>query len=153
MKPDSIRKFDWLYLGSIAVGLVGILFGYRAMSAQVEAQMTAQGAAGLGMGVVIAGLAIGIGISLALWFTISVMRIGFVKWILIALIAWSVYTSFGALAGTFDLALVCGLASTLMSIVAVSYLFRADAEAWFAARASGDGVEGEWDGTEGRDPD
>ena len=28
MKPGSIRKFDWLYLGSIAVSLLGFVFNY-----------------------------------------------------------------------------------------------------------------------------
>lgn len=150
MKPDSIRKFDWLYLGSIAVGLIGIVFGYRAMSAQVEAQMAAQGAEGLGVGVVIAGIVIGIAINLALWAAISIWRIGLLKWILIALIAWSIYTTFGALAADFNIAMVCGFVSTLMSIVAVSYLFRPDAEAWFAEREAGEGDD-DWDGLDGGD--
>lgn len=32
MKPASIRKFDWLYLGSVAIGLLGVALNYGAIA-------------------------------------------------------------------------------------------------------------------------
>ena len=42
MKPGSIRKFDWLYLGSIAVSLLGFVFNYDTIAAQTNAELAAQ---------------------------------------------------------------------------------------------------------------
>ena len=56
MKPGSIRKFDWLYLGSIAVSLLGFVFNYDTIAAQTNAELAAQGVEGLSTGVLIGGL-------------------------------------------------------------------------------------------------
>ncbi len=133
MKPDSVRKFDWLFLTSIATGLLGVVLGYPTIAAQLEAELAAQGGAGLGPALLVGGVGLAIAINLALWFAISKLRIGFVKWVLIAMIAWSLYSSLGAFSAGLDAPLVCGLASTAMSIAAILYLFRADARAWLAA--------------------
>ena len=79
MKPGSIRKFDWLYLGSIAVSLLGFVFNYDTIAAQTNAELTAQGVEGLSTGVLIGGLLFGTAISLALWFMISILRIELAK--------------------------------------------------------------------------
>jgi uncharacterized membrane protein len=41
MKPAAIRKFDWLYLGSIAVGVLGFALTYGTLADSVSAELTA----------------------------------------------------------------------------------------------------------------
>jgi len=140
MKPASIRKFDWLYLGSVVIGLLGVALNYGAISSATEADLAGQGHAGMGMGILIAGVAFGIAISLALWFMISILRIGLAKWLLVILTAWSVVTSGVAIATTFDATMVWGLVSTVMTVLAIWFLFQPDATEWFAEKG-GNGPE------------
>ena len=135
-KPDSIRKFDWLYLGSLAIGLLGLVLGWDSIMTQMNEQMAAEGVALEGSvptAAIIGGALIGTAISLALWFLISVLRIEFIKWILIVFVVYSVFSILGGLALTgFDLVQISGIISTILSIAAIAMLFRADAKAWFA---------------------
>ena len=139
MKPGSIRKFDWLYLGSIAVSLLGFVFNYDTIADQTNAELAAQGIEGLSTGVLIGGLLFGTAISLALWFMISILRIELAKWLLLLLTAWSVLTTATAAASVFDSSVAWGLISTIMTIVALWFLFQPDAKAWFAEKKGGDG--------------
>ncbi|MEG9269547.1 hypothetical protein [Qipengyuania sp. Mu-71] len=141
MKPASIRKFDWLYLGSVAIGLLGVALNYGAIASLTEADLAGQGYADMGAGVLIAGVLFGIAISLALWFMISVLRIGLAKWLLVVLTAWSVVTSGVAIVTNFDATMVWGLVSTVMTVLAIWFLFQPDATAWFAEKKGGNGAE------------
>ena len=58
MKPESIRRLDMFYLGSIALSLVGYLISYDAMVRQMEAKTAAAGVQ-LGSGTFIAANALG----------------------------------------------------------------------------------------------
>jgi len=77
MKPASIKKFDKLYLGSILVSLIGIVFGWDTMMTDMNTQIAASGTAVDGMGGIVSGaaiggIALGLGISLLLWALVSV---------------------------------------------------------------------------------
>lgn len=129
-KPESIRKFDMLYLGSLVVTLVGFVFSYSDLTEQVRRESAAAGIE-LGGGVLLVGIAFSMAISLLLWFLISKKRIEFVKWILILLLLWSLVSlpqAFGDGLQAIDL---MGLASTIMQVIAAYFLFRPDAKAWF----------------------
>lgn len=139
MKPASIKKFDLLYLGSVAVGLLGVFLGWDMMMAQVNAEMARsgtelQGMEGVMSGALVGGIAIGIGISLLLWALISVWRIDFAKWILILFIAWG---AISLLRGPTDWAgtnAILGAVSTLMGAAAIYFLFQPDAKEWLTAK-------------------
>ena len=137
-KPDSIKKFDLFYLGSIVVGLLGIVFGWDMMMEQMNADFVAQGLepdSGIATGAIIGGTVLGIVISLALWFLISVSRIEFVKWILALFVLWSLFTmAVGISATGFDMVQITGIVSTILSIAAIYMLFKPDAKEWFAAK-------------------
>lgn len=141
MKPASMKKFDWLYLGSIAVGLLGLLLNYGTLSAQAQAEFTKQGLSGMEDAMLLGGVLFGVAISLAIWFLISVLRIELVKWVLILLTAWSILTSAKSISLGFDSTMVWGLASTIMTVVAIWFLFHPDAKAWFAAKRGDSGTD------------
>lgn len=140
MKPDSIRKFDWLYLASIVAGLLGIAIGWDTMTELVDAQLTASGAEGMGEGLrmsAMIGVALlGAAISFALWFLISALRVELIKWILILMVAWTLVTMPASFAkvGGFGPMHVPGAVSTILTIAAIWFLFRPDAKAWFAEK-------------------
>ncbi|WP_370190154.1 hypothetical protein [Qipengyuania sp.] len=140
MKPASIRKFDWLYLGSLGVNLIGILLNFDSLSAQAEAEFAARGMAESGAGMLVGSLLIGLAINLGLWFLISVLRIGLAKWALVLLTAWSILTTVKSLSLGLESIMVWGLLSTVMTLVAIGFLFRPGSRDWFAAHR---GIGGE----------
>lgn len=138
-KPASIRKFDWLYLGSLGVNLIGILFNFDSLSAQAEAEFAARGMAGSGTGMLVGTLLIGLAINLGLWFLISVLRIGLAKWALVLLTAWSILTTVKSLSLGLESIMVWGLLSTVMTLAAIGFLFRPESRNWFAAHRGNGG--------------
>lgn len=139
MKPASIRKFDWLYLGSLGVNLIGILLNFGLLSAQAEAEFAARGMAGSGAGMLVGSLLIGLAINLGLWFLISVLRIGLAKWALVLLTAWSILTTVKSLSLGLESIMVWGLLSTVMTLVAIGFLFRPESRDWFVAHRGNGG--------------
>ena len=137
-KPQSMKFFDWLYLGSLAIGLIGLALGWDAMMEQMNAEFAAQGLepdSSFATSAIVGGFIFGVGISVALWFLVSIMRIEFVKWIVALFTAYGVVSLAGGIAmAGFDMIQLSGIVSTLMSIVAVVMLFRADSKAWFDAK-------------------
>ncbi|WP_370033993.1 hypothetical protein [Qipengyuania mesophila] len=132
MKPASIRTFDWLFLGSLGVTLLGILLNFGTLSAQAETEFAAQGLPEMGTGMLIGALVLSLAISLGLWFLISVLRIGLARWALVLLTAWSILTTAKSLELGFDSTMAWGLLATVMTVAAIWFLFRPDARAWFA---------------------
>ena len=98
MKPAAIKKFDWLYLGSVSVGLLGFALNYGAIADQANAELAAGGLEGAANGLLIGSMLVGVAINVALWFLVSVLRIGFVKWIIVLFVAWGLLSLGTALA-------------------------------------------------------
>ncbi|MEZ5680961.1 MAG: hypothetical protein R3E14_06650 [Erythrobacter sp.] len=131
MKPASIKKFDWLYLGSVAVGLAGVALNYGNLVEAADAELAAQGVESMGGGLMAASLLFVSGFSLALWFLISVLRIEVVKWLIAAITAWSLYSYLGNFEPELDQLVVLQIVSTVMTVAALYFLFQPDAKAWF----------------------
>lgn len=138
MKPASIRKFDLLYLGSIALSIVGFALGYGAMTEMVQTELAAAGAAAevgaMSSGMLIGGILFGVAISVAIWFLISVLRIEIVKWLLIVLTVWGATYIPAMFADGIQATDATSLVGTAMTIAAIYFLFQPDAKAWFAEK-------------------
>lgn len=136
MQPDSIRRFSLFYLGSLAVSLLATFVGFDVLLAEVEAQSQASGLA-LGPEVVLGGIAVNVAITLLLWYLVA--RKGFViaKWIVVLLFLFTLVTSVpGILAGGLQVYEAISLAAVALQAVAVFYLFKPDAKAWFSGGRS-----------------
>ena len=135
-KPASMKMFDLLYLGSIAVGLIGLALSWDGLVAQMIAEFDAQGLESdeaTASATLIGGFAFATAINLVLWFLLSVLRIAFVKWVLILFLLWGIFSIIvGLTQAELGLQQVSGLVSTLMSCAAIYYLFRPDAKEWLA---------------------
>ncbi len=84
---------------------------------------------------------VGVAINVALWFLVSVLRIGFVKWIIVLFVAWGLLSLGTALASgeIASLNLIFGIISSLMVIASLYFLFQPEATAWLAAKSDDDG--------------
>ncbi|QWC56746.1 hypothetical protein F7D01_06250 [Erythrobacter sp. 3-20A1M] len=135
MRPESIRKFDMLYLASIVVAIVNFFLGYGEMTAQAEAQMAANGLDMANAGTFLIGsFVVGMAISIGLWALISRLRIELVKWILILFFLWGLVSLPTMLQGDFSLMMVLTIVTYILQGVAIYFLFRPDAKAWFAEK-------------------
>ena len=140
MKPASIRKFDWLFWASIIVGLGALAIGWDVVEAQVMAELAGSGDEQIGGTIVAVVIAIGaltmVALGLAIWSAISIWRVEFVKWVVVALVAYSLWTLPQAIM-TEDGLLVANLVSlisTALTAAAAWFLFQPDAKAWFDAK-------------------
>ena len=145
MKPAAIKKFDWLYLGSIVVGLIGFALNYGTVADQTSAELAADGIEGATTGLLIGGMLFGVAINVALWFLVSVLRIGFVKWIIALFVAWGLLSLGMAIASgqTAGTNFIFGIISSLMVVVSLYYLFQPEAKAYLDAKRGDDGAASE----------
>jgi len=146
MKPESIRRFDLFYLGSIALSLVGYLVSYDKIVAQMEAKTAAAGMQ-LGSGTVMVTIVLGTALNLLLWFLVSRKALSVGKWIIVLLFvvglgsAVGLVGSPGLFSGTWTLLKTISALTLLLEAAAVYYLFRPDAQTWFAGKGSNDTAE------------
>jgi len=137
LKPQSIKLFDFFYLGSTFLSVLGFITGYR----NAEAQLAAQGAErGLSISpLVITGLfAVSILISLLLWYLVSRKRMVVAKWIIVFFFLLSLVGVGDYFVGTMALAEIYSLIALIANAVAVSMLFRSDAIRWLENRPPAD---------------
>ncbi|MDG6079480.1 hypothetical protein E3U23_09770 [Erythrobacter litoralis] len=137
MKPTAIKRFDWLYLGAIVLSTVATFINYDSLMAQMEAELATSGAESVSSIALIGGFAFGIVVSLALWFLVSVLRIGLVKWIIAIFAGWGAVSFVLSMLQTgFDVSLVLGAIAVIMNVAAAALLFTPEARAWFASKTS-----------------
>jgi hypothetical protein len=135
MKPQSIRRFDLFYLGSIALSVIWFVLSYDGVVADMEARTAAAGVQ-LGAGLAIGSFLFGLAISLLVWFLASQKRLVVAKWIIVLLFVFSLFGLQGLFSGPWTIAKIVSLLSFILSAVAVFFLFTTDANAWFRGDAA-----------------
>lgn len=133
MQPNSIKKFDLLYLGAVALGLINGVLSYGMMKAELEAQLAGTGIE-VGMGSLIGGLAFSLVISLALWYLVSRLRIELVKWVMLAFLAFGLIGLPALFVNGFQFTDIIAIIVFAMQAAAIYFLFQPDAKAWFAEK-------------------
>jgi len=136
MRPESIRKFDWLYLGSLAVSILAFVLDFGRIAAQVDRQMVDAGVEA-GSGLVAGSLIFSVVVSLALWFLVSRQRVGIVRWVLAIFFAFGLIGIPGVVALLPGLSAILNLVVLMMQLGAIWFLFQPDARAWFAEKRGG----------------
>lgn len=138
MRPKSIKNFDLTYLGSIAISVLGFILNYDVFLAQVQGEM-AQSGMEVGSGFAIGTFAFGTAISLAIWFLISILRIVIIKWVLVFFFVIGLFGLPAAASQAMSITGIIGIATMVLQALAIYFLFRPDAKAWFAEKRGGGG--------------
>ena len=130
-RPQSIIRFERLYLGGVALGLANTAYRWSAIQEQVAATPNSAMLPSWFMG---ATIALGIGINLLLWYFVARRGSVVAKWIVtvffvLGLIGLLRVLTADAVPATMNViaAVVLGLQAA-----AVFMLFRPDTEPWFA---------------------
>ncbi len=131
MRPESIRRFDLFYLGSIAISILVMAFGYDATLEQARSVTVGSGLEP-GPGLVIGSFVFGLLISLLLWYLVSRKGFAVAKWIIILLFLYGIFGVPGAFANGLSTLETLSLVGVALQAVSIWYLFQPDAKAWFA---------------------
>ncbi|MXO62980.1 hypothetical protein [Qipengyuania oceanensis] len=131
MRPQAIRNFDYLYLGSLVLGVISFVLNYDAIIAEVQRETAANGME-MGGGLAIGSLIFGLIVSLALWFLVSRLRIEIVKWVLVLFFVFGLIGMPAVFAQLPSLHAVISLIVTVMQAIAIYFLFTPEAKAFFA---------------------
>lgn len=143
MKPKSLRLFDKLFaLAAVLVLASAVLsFGNLEARALIGFGGEGEGARGMAIWMVIASLFIFMLLATILWASVSVMRVGFLRWLLALVVLYALWQNYETIAATgTSLANLVDLAASLVAGAATAVLFRADARAWFAAVPDDSGI-------------
>ncbi len=132
MRPNSIVQFDRFYLGSLVLAVIN-----SALSMQDTLSDPRIASSGLGLGFLVGVQVFSFALILLLWFFISRNASNLAKWILTVLTVVGVLMTIPTLptlAGRGLLGTAAVVVITGLQIVAVVFLFRPDAKAWFARK-------------------
>lgn len=132
MRPASIVQFERLFLASLAVRILANLIGFGDTLAAIKAN-PATGA--YGASAVVTVMVLIWAIAVALWYFAARKASAVAKWILAAWFVIAACTmALGLFRGGFglNLATLLSWATFLLLAWSVSYLFKPDADAWFA---------------------
>ncbi len=133
MRPQSIRYFDYLFLGGMVLGILNTVFSFGETMAIVAADPATQ-ALGDPLVFIVFTLVFSFGINLLLWFFISRKKSTIAKWILVVFMAIGVLGMPSSLATLSTIPATIAVVITLIQLAAIIMLFRADAKAWFASK-------------------
>lgn len=136
MRPQSILNFEKLYLGSLVIGVINYALSYDQVMADLQSDPAVAELGLASSGFVLAMAAFGWGISLLFWYFIARRASNIAKWILVVITAIGLLAIPGTLSELAGLALVLTLLTTVVQLVAIAMLFRADAKRWLENKSS-----------------
>jgi len=132
LRPNSIVQFDRFYLGSLVLAVINSAFSMKDTLSDPRIASS-----GLGLGFLVGVQVFSFALILLLWFFISRNASNVAKWILTVLTVVGVLMTIPnlpTLAGRGLLSTAAVVAITGLQIIAVVFLFRPDAKAWFARK-------------------
>lgn len=119
-----------LYLSAIALVAASAIYDFSALIAAAEGDLSRRGIDP--MSLVIAGIAFTVFLMLALWFMVARLRIGFVRFLLIALLAWQAWPLPQALSNGTSASDVVAISTIVLQAIAIIFTFTPSARSWFS---------------------
>lgn len=139
MQPRSIALFSRIFLASLVLTAVLSVFDFPALKAALVRQDP--GAASLGDGVMVLVFGLALAVMLVLWFLIARQGSNIAKWVLVALTVIGFGLTLPDYFAAFRhvrLISTLSLLAALGQLIAIAFLFRADARAWLGREQSPD---------------
>lgn len=135
MRPESIGKFDLFYLAAIGIAFASGLMNYDTQLRIATGHLAGNPLQDYAGAIVLFSAAIALAFNLLIWFMASRLRMGWVKWLIVVLVLYSLVSAvIGLSMGMVSLS-ITGLVTVLLKAIAVSFLFRKDAAAWYRDKA------------------
>lgn len=138
IRPPSIVRFDYFYLGAWAIGLVNTTTAFSRYQAMPQMQ---QANAMIGSWYLPTTIAVGLLIPLLLWYFVARRASVVAKWIVVvfaALALFGILTSLLMASYAGGVSLLLGIIACGLQVAAASLLFKPDAKAWFGEKIEDD---------------
>lgn len=150
MRPDSIKKFDLFYLGSITIQFIAGFLDRDAIAALISSRFApAPGANGLVEGssdtLAIVLIALQTALQLLLWYLVSRRRIGPVRYLIVALVAINLLGLPAIFAALPAIQPLIALFVLVLQLIALFYVFKAESAIWLKGKRVVDDDEGHAD--------
>jgi hypothetical protein len=143
MPPPSIVRFSRLFLISVGFGLINTVLSFSKTQAMLAAD-PAMAELGFGSGFIISIAFVSLAIPLLLWFFIARRASNLAKWILVVLTALGLLMMPSTLSSANEMGylwLFMAIAVTAIQLIAIYYLFRADAREWLESHGTRNPVD------------
>lgn len=128
-KPKSILNFEKFYIAGFLIGLVSLVFNFSTSMRMI--QQSGGPMATSAFEFLIFGTAIGALIVLLFWYFIAVRASKVAKWILTVFFVLGLLSTLSSASSVPNSILIFTLMTNLAQGIAISFLFRPDAIAWF----------------------
>ncbi len=130
MRPRPIKTFELLYFGVIALYLANSVRDYDALKQSAGSDLTRRGLDPDTL--LVTTIALLVGLMFVLMFMVARLRIGFVRYLLVAMVLWQGWNLSGVLAEEQGGSIIVGLASVVLQAIAVAFTFLPASNRWFA---------------------
>ena len=132
-RPNSIKYFEWLWLGSILIGIIVSAISYQHMLSEIQNEFGELGS--LFEILVPIGTAIGVGLTLLFVLLTSRRQNKVAKWFLVIMFGLGLAFSIPELNTRFGYSVFVGILSSIqiaLQCVGIYFLFTSGSRAWFA---------------------
>ena len=129
MRPQAIRIFELLYFGAIALVLANAVRDYNGIIEAAGGDLTRRGLDPDTL--LIASIAFVVGIMLLLWFLAARLRVGFVRYVLLAVTIWQAWELAIVVSDEKSGSVLVAGAAVALQAVAVAFTFLPSAQAWY----------------------
>ena len=128
-KPKSILNFEKFYIAGFLIGLVSLIFNFSTSMRMIQQSGGPMAASAFEF--LIFGTAVGALIVLLFWYFIAVRASKAAKWILTVFFVLGLISTLSSASSVSNSILIFTLLTNLAQGIAISFLFRPDAIAWF----------------------
>lgn len=137
MRPQSIRRFEQVYVAAILIGIVQIAVSWGPLNAQMATALAAAPNLPAGFGATMLGIGYGVSLLIQLLLLFFIARRGsdVARWIYVILFALALLAIVRSIGQPNPLGLaprILSIIGFVLQLIGLVLLFRPDAKAWFS---------------------
>ena len=130
MRPKAIRTFELLYFGAISLYTANAVRDYELLKANAGEDLARRGLDPDTL--LVTSILLVICLMLVLMFMVARLRLGFVRYLIVAFIAYEAWQLYPIVILDQGGSVIIGVASALAQAIAVLFAFSPSANRWFA---------------------
>ena len=130
MRPKPIKTFELLYIVAVALYSANAVRDYELLKVTAGEDLTRRGLDPDTL--LVSSIVLMIGLLLLLMVMVSRLRIGFVRYLIVAMVAWEAWELYPIVMQDQGSSVMIGVGSTVLQAIAVAFTFLPSANRWFS---------------------
>lgn len=130
MRPKPVKTFEFLYCIAVALYSANAVRDYEMLKASAGEDLVRRGLDPDTL--LVSSIILMIGLMLLLMVMVSRLRIGFVRYLIVALVAWEAWELYPIVMQNQGSSVMIGVGSAVLQAIAVAFTFLPDANRWFS---------------------